>query len=162
MSTSKSVQNNINDIDGSFHVSAEHIFVDTHNNNLMALDKKTGNKIWQATVSSEFAPVESASFIYIVAHDGGLYCLDKLTGQIVWVQAAFTGVDVKVSAPVLIYNYLVIADNKGNIYLLSQENGKFIHHLSLSDGFFGNSLTVQANKILAISRDATLYSINIL
>ena len=79
-----------------------------------------------------------------------------------WTQTAFQGDEINVSAPVLLYNYVVVADNNGNIYWLSQQDGKFMHYISLGTQFVGNALIVEGNQIFALSSDATLYSIDIL
>jgi|APSaa5957512535_1039671.scaffolds.fasta_scaffold31189_2 outer membrane protein assembly factor BamB len=155
----KDTKTNISDIDSSFSVEGDYIFAHTHTGKLTAVNKETGRVIWRSSVTSKYPPVTSANSVYVVDLDNYLYALDKITGEIRWMQGALQS--SKLSAPLTLLYYVVIGDEHGNLYLISQTDGIFVSSLDLGEAITGNSLVSYKDSLFLIDNDATLHALRL-
>lgn len=67
-------------------VNDKHIFFGAPNGMIYALDKRTGETIWQTYIRDYVAssPTISGNYLYILGCDGRFYALDIRTGEICW------------------------------------------------------------------------------
>jgi outer membrane protein assembly factor BamB len=153
----KDTKTNISDIDVAFSVSGDYIFVHTHAGKLTAISKATGRVIWRSSVTSKHPPVTSANHVYVVDLENYVYCLDKITGEILWMQNALQS--SKLSIPVAFLYYVVIGDEHGNLYLISQTDGVFINSIDLGQPITGNAIVSDKDRLYVIDNDANLHAL---
>ncbi|MBM3516089.1 MAG: pyrrolo-quinoline quinone, partial [Alphaproteobacteria bacterium] len=61
------------------------VFIVGHSGLLVAIDLRTGQRVWEAPVSGVYSPWIAGDFVYTITIDGEAVCLDARSGRILWV-----------------------------------------------------------------------------
>ena len=61
------------------------VFIVGHSGLLVAIDLRTGQRVWESPVSGVYGPWIAGDFLYTVTIDGEAVCLDARSGRIIWV-----------------------------------------------------------------------------
>jgi outer membrane protein assembly factor BamB len=112
------------DIDGSMALVGGELFAASYQGRLMALDGRTGNRLWQQDMSS-FSGVSLGFGNDYVAHENGTVMAFLRNGQgLRWEQDALAWREL--SRPTPVSSYLAVVDFEGYLHLLSQVDGSFV------------------------------------
>lgn len=139
------------DVDGAMALQGAELYVASYHGRVVALDIRTGRKIWQRDTSSFNGVSQGFGNVY-VSEETGTVTAHLRNGQgIRWQQEALAWRGL--SRPIPVSSYLAVTDFDGYLHLLSQVDGEFLARLRpdndgeradmLSDGsvlyVYGNS-----------------------
>lgn len=113
------------DIDGRPVWSNGLVYAASYHGKLAAMTMQ-GDVIWEETGSSYTHPELSLGNLYLVLDDDNIQAYDQENGAKVWQQNALVG--QKLGQITTYRNWLVVADNNGNLYVLSQFNGELVNY----------------------------------
>ena len=118
------------DVDGRFVVDGGIAYVGAYQGKVVAIELSSGRVLWKREISSHVGLESSLSNLYLSSSSGELLALDQSSGTEVWRQKLL--IDRKPTVPVKMGQYLVVADNEGYLYWLSQIDGKVVikHRIS--------------------------------
>jgi outer membrane protein assembly factor BamB len=114
------------------------IFATTGYNLVFCVDAKTGEVLWQKTLSSIpiSTPISDGNQVFLITDDNKTYSLSAATGEINWVHSGIlkaTGI-LGSANPVLYKNYVISAYSSGEIYTLNKKTGEagWVYDLNLN------------------------------
>ncbi len=87
-------------------------------------DVQKGDQIWARSASSAGNIVADSRNIYYTEADGAVVAYDKGSGASVWRQEQL--LHRRVTAPVIVGDWLVVGDYQGYVHVLSREDGAFV------------------------------------
>ena len=61
------------------------VYVVGHSGVIVAIDLRTGQRVWDAPVSGVYGPWIAGDFLYVITIDAEALCIDVRTGRILWV-----------------------------------------------------------------------------
>ena len=138
------------------------VYAISHSGRLVAIDLRTGSRIWERSIGGSETPWVVGNFIYVVSNQGDLYCLTRLGGRVRWIQPLPRYDDpedkeglIKWFGPVLASNRLMVVSNFGEVLSISPYTGKFLSKLELSDPLSVPPV-VAGGSIFFLSDDADL------
>lgn len=130
----------INGIKANPVIDGEVVYALGHSNILVALDLRSGNRIWEREIGGINQPWVAGKFMYVLDNDFNLIAMEKSSGKIIW----NTNIPVTkdeddraglfAKGPVLAGNRLLVGSSNGYVFAVSPYNGKIIGYISLSDG----------------------------
>lgn len=143
----------INGIKANPVIDGEIVYALGHSNILVALDLRSGNRIWEREIGGINQPWIAGKFMYVLDNDFNLLALEKSSGKIIWNTNIPVTKDVDDRAglfakgPVLAGNRLLVGSSNGYVFAVSPYNGKIIGYISLSDGvevspIIANNMTI--------------------
>ncbi len=101
------------------------VYFGCYDNNLYALDAKSGKLIWKHRTGDKVfsSPVIAENRIYFGSADKSFYCLDAVTGKVLW--KFRTGQPI-ISEICLVNKMVIFSSFDGYLYALDCESGKLI------------------------------------
>ena len=126
---------------------------------LVAIDERTGARIWQREISGAQTPWIAGNHIFVVSSDNQLIALGRETGTIRWVQKLPGSQDreeVEIYAgPVLAGGRLIVTSSNGLVVEASPENGEIIRQWD--SGVETTQAPIVANQTLyVLGKNGTL------
>ncbi|MFV0626290.1 MAG: PQQ-binding-like beta-propeller repeat protein [Alphaproteobacteria bacterium] len=131
---------NINSINSNPIIDEDVIYAVGSNNVLVALDLRTGTRIWEKEIGSTNPMYVAGNALYVLSNKLELVALNKHNGEIVWSTRISAGkkLEKKVGAfaagPILIDNKLIVATSNGYVFSINPYNGKIEASTELGDG----------------------------
>lgn len=131
---------NINAIKANPVIDREVVYAVGHNNILVAIDIRTGSRIWEREIGSTNQPWVAGKFMFVLSNDHDLLAIETKSGKIVWNTKIPLGTDsddkagVFVTGPVLADNRLLVATSNGYAFAVSPYTGKIMSFVTLDDG----------------------------
>ena len=112
----------------------------SHSGRLVAIDLRTGARVWDRGIGGSETPWVAGNFIYVVSNQGELYCLTRLGGRVRWVSTLPHYEDpkdkegaIKWFGPVLAGDRLLVVGSHGFVLSVSPYTGEFLGRLELAD-----------------------------
>lgn len=127
-------------------------------NRLVALQARSGQAIWQASLGSAATPWISGNMMYVVTPDGQVACLFRSNGKIRWVKKLPEGNGDGVTVwftPTLVDNQLLLANQRGQVVALSPFNGDEIAQHKI-DGGLASAPIVAGGNLLWLTANGRL------
>jgi outer membrane protein assembly factor BamB len=112
------------DVDGAMALSGTELYVASYQGRVVALDTRTGRKIWQRNVSSFYGVSQGFGNVYITEESGTVTAFLRNGQGIRWEQGALAWRGL--SRPIPVSSYLAVEDFEGYLHLLSQVDGEFL------------------------------------
>ena len=91
----------------------------------------SGKQLWTRDISSVAGLVVDDRYLYVSDASGAIHALDKNTGAAVWKQDKLSG--RQLTAPVVVNDYVAVADYQGYTHFLSRKEGAFAARIA-TDG----------------------------
>jgi outer membrane protein assembly factor BamB len=149
------------DVDGSMELAGGILYAASYQGSVVAIDVKSGRKIWQQKASSFSGVTQGFGNVYVADEDGTLSAYLRNGQGVKWMQDALAYREL--SRPTTVGSYITVADLEGYLHVLSQVDGEFVGRVKvdgdgvradmLSDGnvlyVFGNSGDLVAYEITA-------------
>ncbi|MEO0437637.1 MAG: outer membrane protein assembly factor BamB [Pseudomonadota bacterium] len=146
------------DVDGRMAVAGTELYVASYQGRIVALDTRTGRKIWQRNTSSFFGVSQGFGNVYLAEENGTITAFLRNGQGIRWEQDALAWRGL--AQPVPVSSYLAIVDFQGYMHFLSQVDGEFVARVRPDgDGVRadpiaeGNTLYVYSNSGKLIAYD---------
>ena len=136
------------------------VFAVGYNSPLMAVDIRTGVKLWQKDIAAASQPWVGGKFLFVLTTDGDLAALDKQTGKVVWTTIIPYAQDdekagVFASGPILANDALLVVSSNGKLFSISPYNGRIMGIAEVEDGI--ETAPVMAEETLFLTtKDADI------
>ncbi len=150
------------DIRGNPVIDRDWVFAVSHSGRIVALDMKSGAKIWEKEIGGIQTPWVAGDYIYLLTTNNEVLCLSREKGDIVWVLQLPSYLDpdekedpVVWSGPLLAGDRLLVAGSNGTVLTVSPYLGKVTGNITLDDGVTVAPLVAQG-AIYFLTDDADL------
>ena len=131
---------NINAVKANPVISGNVVYAAGHNDILVAIDVRTGERIWERDIGSTNQPWVAGRMLFVLSNTNDLLAIEAETGKIVWSTKIPLGTSdddksgVFLSGPVLTDNRLLVATSSGYAFAVSPYTGKIMSFVALDDG----------------------------
>ncbi|MDC3079901.1 PQQ-binding-like beta-propeller repeat protein [Rhodospirillaceae bacterium] len=150
----------ISHVRGNPVIDENMVFATSHSGRLLALELKTGRRLWQLPIASRVMPWVAGNYLYIVTTGRQLICLTKRDGRVKWITnlPEFSLKDslplktekivVEYSEPVLAGDRLIIASSIGKIYSVSPYTGQILGETQVDGNIFIEPIVADKTLLL--------------
>ena len=131
---------NINSIKANPVIDGGTVYAVGHNDILVAIDVRTGTRIWERDIGSTNQPWVAGRMLFVLSNTNDLVALEAESGKIVWSTKIPLGTasddkaGVFLSGPVLADNRLLVATSSGYAFAVSPYTGRIMSFVTLDDG----------------------------
>lgn len=154
----------LNDIAGSPVIDRGLVYAVSHAGRLVAIDIRTGQRVWEAPIASLQMPWVAGDYIFVVSVDSELVCLARDDGAVVWVSQLKRYDNQKKrkgriawSGPVLVGDSLVLVSTDGKIAKVSPKDGSLLATKEIDDGSVIAPI-VADERIFVLTQEGKLYA----
>ncbi len=114
------------------------VYAISHSGRLVAIDLRTGARVWDRGIGGVEMPWVAGDFIFVVSNEGELYCLTRRGGRVRWVQSLPRYEDpedkedpIEWFGPVLAGDRLIVTGSHGEAWSISPYTGEVLGRLEL-------------------------------
>jgi outer membrane protein assembly factor BamB len=133
----------ISQIKGAPVINKNILIAVSHSDQMLAIDLRTGQRIWEKPIGSQNTPAVIDEFIFLVTTHNELVCLTLETGRIIWVHPLPMYENPKLKkgrilwlGPIIAGGKLLIASSQGEAMSLSPQDGQVLETLKLPGAVF--------------------------
>lgn len=113
----------VNDVVGLPALDGQRVCAVTYQGRVACFDRARGSLIWARETSSDSGLSMDAQYVYVTDDKDAVTAYDKDTGRAAWRQDKLA--NRKLTAPLSLGKYVVVADLEGYVHLISAEDGSF-------------------------------------
>jgi outer membrane protein assembly factor BamB len=131
----------LSDIRGQPVIDRGVLYAASHSGRMVAIDIRTGSRVWKQDITSVHTPWVAGDFLYLVTVDAEVVALSRTDGRILWVRQLTQFENerrrenpIQWSGPVLAGDRLIVGANTGDVVVISPYTGRILGGLRLSDG----------------------------
>ncbi len=146
------------DIRGRPAVDRGMAFVSTQSGRTVAIDIRSGARVWEQEIGSLGQPWVAGDYVYVMGVDGEIACLLRRDGRAVWVTplGAFTDEKRKRgrivwTGPIVANKQVFVANNQGDGVLLDAAKGTVVGRVSLPGS--AEIAPIAANRTIFVLTD---------
>lgn len=150
---------NISDIAGRPVIDRDRVFAVSHAGRMVAIDLRTGERVWTRSISSIETPWVAGDFIFLVTTSAEVVALSRRDGRIRWVTQVRRFRDeedregpIAWSGPVLVGDRLLLASSNGEAVALSPYTGDVLGEIEIPRGTF--IAPIVANRSVYVLTDS--------
>ena len=141
------------------------VFVTSNSGRTVAIDLRTGSRLWERPIGSVHGPWVAGEFIFILSNNGELACLSRRTGGIRWVRQLQRFEDeeeredpIYWSGPVLAGDRLIVAGSNREVWSVSPYTGKLLGRIK-APGPVYIAPAVANETVFLLTEDAELVAL---
>jgi outer membrane protein assembly factor BamB len=138
------------------------VFAISHSGRMVAIDLRTGDRVWEQDIGSSYSPWVAGDYIYVLTNDSSLVCLTRRDGRIKWVLDLPRYDDEKKkkgalewTGPLLAGDRLIVLASDGEAVSVSPYTGEALGRIEFSDGSFIAPVLAD-NTLYILTQDADL------
>lgn len=111
-----------------------------NNNLLVAIDLRSGKRIWEREIGSYNQPVVIGNYMFLLTNNASLLALDAKSGKIIWETKVPAGNDIKdkvgvsYAGPILTSGRLLVTTSNGYVFYISPFTGEILGFIKLKHG----------------------------
>jgi outer membrane protein assembly factor BamB len=131
----------LNDINGSPVIDRGVAYAISHGGHFVAIDVRTGSRIWEQDIAGLNTPWVAGEFIFVVTVDGDVVCLSRRNGRVRWVHSLPRFEDAESrddpvfwSGPLLLSDRLIVLGSNGDALAISPYTGRLLGRLTMPHG----------------------------
>jgi outer membrane protein assembly factor BamB len=131
----------LSDIRGRPVIDRGRVIAISHAGRMVAIDLRTGERIWDLDIAGTETPWVAGEFIYVATTEAEVVCVSRRDGRVRWVTQLQRFEDeedkdepIIWSGPVLASDRLILVSSHGFAVALSPYNGHLLGQLELPDG----------------------------
>lgn len=124
---------------------------------LACFDADQGGALWTRDISSDKGLTMSRKYMFVSDATGTVLALDKLGGSSYWKNDRLFM--RKISAPLALENYLVVADFEGYLHALNRDDGSFVARFMTDGSAIPATPVADGDGFLVQTGDGSLYSL---
>lgn len=113
----------ITDVAGTAVIGRRELCAVSYQGRAVCFDTGNGSALWSRDFSSAVGMDKDTRFVMITDDADAVHGLDAFSGVSIWKQAALARRGV--SRPLIVDNFVVVADREGYVHLLGREDGNF-------------------------------------
>ena len=109
------------------------VFVVGNSGRMVAIDLRTGNRLWEKTIGGVHEPWVAGEFVFVVSNNSELICLSRRDGRVRWIRPLQRFEDeedredpIRWAGPVLAGDRLLVAGTNGQVWAVSPYTGKLL------------------------------------
>lgn len=155
----------INDIAGRPVLASGLVFVANQSGVTLAIDGRSGSRVWAQPIGSTQAPALVGDTIYLVSVDGRLACLSASTGGVYWIKQLRRFKDeedqkgrISYSGPIVASGRVIVISSRGDLEAYDPQTGEKVGELDLGDNVYLEPIAA-GGKLLVLNDDATLIAV---
>ncbi len=153
----------IPDIRGLPVIDKDMVFAVSFGGKMIAVDQRTGNRVWQKDVGSDVTPWVAGNLVFVLTLENDLIALARDTGGLRWVAPLQrykkdkdpTSEAIYWTAPVLAGGRLILASSNGKVAEVSPGDGKVIREWK-TDRSVSLPLVAAGGTLYLLADDGTL------
>ena len=156
----------LNDIAGSPVIDRGLVYAVSHAGQLVAIDIRSGERVWAVSVAGLQMPWVAGDFIYLVSVDSELVCVSREHGAIVWVSQLRKHQKVKKkkgriawAGPVLAGDHLLLVSTSGELIKVNPLDGEIVDTKKINDGSLVSPV-VAGEKVFVLTQKGKLLAFN--
>lgn len=142
------------DVDGTPLVLEDKLYAASYQGQLAAFSLSQGQPLWSVDESTYRDLAAGLGNVYISSADAQLTAYDQRTGDVKWSQNGL--LRRKTTAPAVFSSYVVVADYKGYIHLVSQIDGRFIARKRLNGKGIKTNILVDGDRFYVLANNGRL------
>ena len=131
----------LRDIDGHPVIYDGNVYLISHSGRMVAVNLRSGVRLWEQNIGSENTPWVVGEFIYVVTTDSEVLCITRRDGRIRWITQLerFADPDVRKQpvqwhGPVVASDRVIVTSSHGYAVTLSPYTGTVTGGMDLPDG----------------------------
>jgi outer membrane protein assembly factor BamB len=135
---------------------------DIHAGRLVAVDIRTGERVWTIDVGGTQRPWVAGDYLYVITDNAQLLCVRRADGRVRWIKQldAYRNVEARKgtiawSGPVLVSDRLLILSSEGYALSVSPYTGEIMGQVDIPDRAF-IAPVVADNVVYILTDDGTL------
>ena len=155
----------MNDIAGSPVIDNGQVFAVSHSGRMVAIDLRSGQRIWSNEIASIDTPWIAGDFIYQLTTEGQLVCIYRRDGSIKWIAQLKAYTDPKTrknpvvwSGPIMVGGVLMVSSSRKQALLVNPHDGKVLKGINLPDKVFTAPI-IADNIVYVYTNDAHLIAL---
>jgi len=140
------------------------VYAISYNGRMVAIDQRTGARIWQREIGGAETPWVAGDSIYLITSDSQLVALDRRNGEIRWLSKLPRFEDPEKETnrlvwlgPVLAGERLVMVSSEGDIYEIRPETGELFARWKMK-GRITVPPVVADNTLYLLTEDGDLFA----
>jgi outer membrane protein assembly factor BamB len=151
----------LNDIAGDPVIDQGWVFAVGHSGRMVAIDLRSGQRIWSQEIPSVQMPWVAGDFIYAVTTEGDLVCVYRRDGGIKWLTALGGYSDtsnkkpIVWNGPILLGDRLFIVSSKHRAVFISATTGKILKTMRIDDQVFARPVAADG-MVYMLTNDGKL------
>ncbi len=156
----------INDIGSRPVLGSGLVFASSQSGATVAIDGRTGTRIWTQAVGSTNAPALSGAYLFVIGINGELVCLDAATGNAFWVtqlpqfrKEKDKKDRISYSGPILASGRVLVASSRGELLAFSPETGQQTGSLKLGSTTYLEPIAAQG-RLYVLTDDGKVVAID--
>ena len=133
----------ISDIAGRVVIDRGLVFAVSHAGRMVAINLRTGERLWTRTIASVQTPWIAGEFLYMVTSEAEVVCLSRTDGRVRWITPLERYDDpedregpIEWSGPVLAGDRLILVSSQGKAIAVSPYDGRKISEFDLPGSSF--------------------------
>ena len=142
------------DVAGTPVVSRREVCAVTYQGRAACFDASNGNALWARELSSSVGLDRDARYVVVTDDRDAVQALDAYSGASVWKQDAMARRGV--SRPLIVDDYVVVADAEGYVHLLERESGAFAARARADDSAIVADPQAYGRGFVVQSRDGEI------
>ncbi|MDH5393855.1 MAG: outer membrane protein assembly factor BamB [Gammaproteobacteria bacterium] len=143
------------DLDADLLVNNDIIYIAGFQGRIVALDLQSGEFLWSKKMSVTNNMTFEDNKLYVTDDMSHVWALDAATGATIWKQSVFTA--RKLSAPVVMHDYLLTTDYQGYLHVIAKADGHQITRLNVDNSGINNAPIVYDDKIYLQTNNSKIY-----
>ena len=155
----------LNDIAGSPVIDRGLVYVVSHGGRFAAIDIRSGQRVWESSITSLQTPWVAGDFIYVISVNAELVCLSRNDGAVIWVSELRRYKNEKKrkgrvtwAGPVLAGGNLVLVSNLGEMAKVDPATGVLVEMRDIGEASV-ISPVVANEKVYILSEEGRLLAL---
>ncbi len=144
----------LSDVDGSLLSDAGILYAAGYQGKLVAIEARSGRRLWERDLSSHTGPVEGYGNVYVVDADGSIHAFEKSGQGVVWTQTILAR--RKLTEPAILSGSLVTGDFEGYLHFVSQVDGHLVSRVRVDGSGLRAPMLVREDRLYAYSNAGKL------
>ncbi len=115
------------------------VFVVSNSGRMVAIDLRTGNRLWEQAIGGIHGPWVAGAFVFVVSNNAEIVCLSRRDGRIKWIRPLQRFEDeedradpIRWAGPVLAGDRLLVSGTNGQVWSISPYTGRLLGSIEVS------------------------------
>ncbi|WP_156453025.1 PQQ-binding-like beta-propeller repeat protein [Polycladidibacter stylochi] len=153
----------LSDISASPVISGNKVIATSVSGRTIAIDLKTGEKLWQVDTGAVHTPIVSGSSVFLVGLDDKLRALDLKNGDVLWTTSLPTGNKDKTSdnwaGPILAKGQLIALSGSGKFAAVDAKTGNLVASKNINEKVYVSPI-VAGGRLIVLTAKGSVAALN--